>query len=63
MLFDECATVLFNLGECDGVNVVQNDLTAFEHFALQDIANRPVSELGTARSNQDNSLFHLVFLL
>jgi hypothetical protein len=58
VLFDEFPAILG--GDCQGVgvDVVQHDVAAFQHLALQDIPNGAVAELGAAGADQDDGLFH-----
>jgi hypothetical protein len=45
------------------VDIDQGDLAAFEYFALEDIAQRPQTEVRAPRADQDNVLLHNIYLL
>ena len=45
-----------------GVDIVQHDVAAFQHLALQDIADGAVAKLGAACADQDDAFFHVMLL-
>ena len=51
MLADESFSSLFDGCQRDRVDVVQDDVAALQHLALEDIADRAVPKLSAARAN------------
>ena len=58
MLIDKGLPGLGDERQRGGVDIVQHDVAAFQHLALQDISDRAVTELGAARAYQNNAFFH-----
>ena len=63
VLLDERAAVLLDDRQRVRVDVVQHDLAAFEHLALQDVADGAIAELGAPRADEDDSFLHVGLLI
>ena len=49
VLFDESTRGFFHHRQRPGVDIMQHNMAAFQHLALQNVANGAVTELGASR--------------
>jgi hypothetical protein len=60
MFRDEITGVRLGDSQSGWVDIMQDNLTALQHLALQDIANCAVAKLGASRPNQNNVFSHTI---